>query len=559
MANSQHTVKPRDRILLVESDPAVSDLIGRQALQSAGYQVQVAADGNAAMAHALKWAPDLILLDLDLTGLSGKDLMVALASQGIQVPLIVIARRGKETDIIQTFRLGAADYLLLPAREAEVINAVGRVLEQVHERRDRERLAQQLQQANQELQARVRELTTIFALGKAMTSVTDQSVLLEKILDSAVRITQSDLGWFLLREDTNRPFVVVAQRNLPEGLGVQQNHPWDDGISSLVAMSGEALSIYGDSLRRFKISSLGLAALIVPVKAQKSVIGLLVMMRRAAAAFHSSDQHMLTALADYASISLVNARLFRAVEERARSLQKTAEAAAIREKVQNEVLRLVNKEISDPLQAARVVLDNLSRDPLARWRPEQRMQLASAQEALLWASETVQQVSAHQPSVNSAERAAANLIDLVTASLRRFYTHIQRSALQVQTDLPAEVLQVYGDAALLSYALDGVFSNAVKFSPAGGKVSVSLKRGPEGAHLIVGNNGKTLTDAELEKAFDEKRISTPAAGAARTRSGGPGIHLSLVREIILRQNGKIWLESQQPHGVEVHILLSLAR
>ncbi|MBE0697261.1 MAG: response regulator, partial [Anaerolineaceae bacterium] len=275
MVNSHNRTKSGDRVLIVEADPLISDLIGRQALHSVGYQIQIATDATNAIAKALQWAPDLILIDLNLPGLSGKDLMVALASQGIQAPLIVIAQRGTEADIIQTFRLGAADYLLLPAREAEVVNAVNRVLQQVHDRRERDRLAQQLQQANQEMQARVRELTTIFAVGKAMTSITDHAYLLEKILDAAVRSTQADLGWFLLREDVKKPFVIVAEKNLPAVLGVRLNQPWDDGISSLVAMSGEKLSIQGDPLRRFKISGLGQSALIVPIKVQKTVIGLL--------------------------------------------------------------------------------------------------------------------------------------------------------------------------------------------------------------------------------------------------------------------------------------------
>lgn len=94
MANS------RDRILVVESDPAVSDLIGRQALQAVGYQVQVATDATSAIAKSLQWAPDLMLVDLSLPGLSGKDLLVALASQGMHIPLIIIARRGTEADLI---------------------------------------------------------------------------------------------------------------------------------------------------------------------------------------------------------------------------------------------------------------------------------------------------------------------------------------------------------------------------------------------------------------------------------------------------------------------------
>ena len=103
-----------DRILLVEHDPEVSDLIARQALKSVGYQVNVVADSSSAIKYAVQTPPDLIIANLNLPGLSAKDLLVALSSQGVDTPLLVIANKGQEQDIIQAFRLGAADYLLEP-------------------------------------------------------------------------------------------------------------------------------------------------------------------------------------------------------------------------------------------------------------------------------------------------------------------------------------------------------------------------------------------------------------------------------------------------------------
>ncbi|RPJ43175.1 MAG: response regulator, partial [Chloroflexi bacterium] len=472
MANS------RDRILIVESDPAVSDLVGRQALQAVGYQVQVAIDATAAISKSLQWAPDLMLVDLSLPGLSGKDLLVALASQGVQTPLIIMARRGAEADIIQTFRLGAADYLLLPAREAEVVNAVNRVLQQVHDRRERDRLSQQLQQANQELQSRVRELTTIFALGKAMTSVTDQAILFEKILEGAIRATQADLGWFLLRDDVDRPFIVVAEKGLPGALGVRLNQPWDDGISSLVAMSGEPLTIHGEPLKRFKISGLGMAALIVPIKIQKKVIGLLVMLRKQANPFGLSEQHLLDALADYASISLVNARLFRAVEERAYSLQRLAESAQIGEKVKIENLRMVRKELTGPVSSALAALLQLSKDPTIRLRPDQRQQLAVAQDNLLDIQQIAEAITPLQFFKSAPDRPVVNLADLVSQSLRRLQNPARRGGVIFATDIPSAPMLVRADEGLIAQVLDGVISNAVKYSNAGSQIQVCLEKTP---------------------------------------------------------------------------------
>ena len=82
----------------------------------------------SAIQEVEKIAPDLIITNLNLPGLSGKDLLVALESGGINVPIIVIANKGQEADILQAFRLGANDFLVCPIRETEVINVVENTL-----------------------------------------------------------------------------------------------------------------------------------------------------------------------------------------------------------------------------------------------------------------------------------------------------------------------------------------------------------------------------------------------------------------------------------------------
>ena len=274
-----------EHILLVESDPDIRELIVRQALQPLGYQVQVADDASAAIMQAAKSPPDLVIVDLNLIGLSGKDLLVAFNSQGLQVPVIVIAEKGQENQVIQAFRLGGTDYLLWPAREAEVVSAVERALKQVRESRARQRLDLQLKETNQELQRSVRELTTIFAVGKAVITITDQRVLFDKIVEGMVYVADADYGWLLLRDERTRTFVLTAHRNLPDSWARKTGQALDDGVSSLVALSGETLAINGEPLKRFKLSALGLSAVAVPVKIHQEVIGLLVVVRKADRAF----------------------------------------------------------------------------------------------------------------------------------------------------------------------------------------------------------------------------------------------------------------------------------
>ena len=173
-----------------------------------------------------------------------------LKSQGLDAPVIVIASQDHESEVIQTFRLGAVDFINWPAKEPEIIQSVDRVIKQIHEHRDHLTLEKKLTNVNEQLQKRVRELTTIFSMGKAVSSITDLDTLFERINNIAAEVTTADVSWFLLREEKKeKQFILVSQKNLPENLARNQRKTWDDGISNLVAVSGESLDIYGEPIK----------------------------------------------------------------------------------------------------------------------------------------------------------------------------------------------------------------------------------------------------------------------------------------------------------------------
>ena len=332
-----------EHIFVVERDPDISDLISRQALQPLGYQVTVVKDGSTALQQAVQTPPDLLIANLNIPGLNAKDLLVALASQGVNAPLVVIAEKGQEEDILQTFRLGASDYLHWPAQDAEVVSVVERILRQTHEGRARARLDRQLKDVNRELQRKVSELKAIIAIGKAVVSITDQHLLFTKIVEEAMRAVEADLGWLMLRDEASKSFLLTAHCNLPKSWAKKLNQPLEDGISSLVSFSGETLLIHGRPLEKFRVSALGKSAAVVPIKVRGEVIGLLLVVREKERPFDRAKQTLLEAMADYASISLVNARLLRALEQAAESAKsgemlQNALLESFRETVRNELL-----------------------------------------------------------------------------------------------------------------------------------------------------------------------------------------------------------------------------
>lgn len=364
-----------DRILLVENDPEISDLIARQVLASVGYSVNVATDSSSAIKQALQAPPDLIIADLNLPGLSAKDLLVALSSQGMSMPLLVIANKGQEQDIIQAFRLGAADYLLWPARDAEVLSAVERVLGRVHEIRDRQRLDLKLSETNHELQRKVRELTALINIGKAVVSITNHRLLFEKIVEGAAQVADAEIVWLLVRDEESKSFLLTSHRGLPEVWSRKMNMPLDDGISGLVALSGETLSISGEPLLKFRVANLGRSACAVPIKVQQEVIGMLVAVRKQARPFEKMEQTLVEAVADYASITLVNARLFRA-------LHSSTEASRAGEKRQSALLESLRSAVHKELQAAIYPIDLLLTENTGELNNSQRQALQTTRAAL---------------------------------------------------------------------------------------------------------------------------------------------------------------------------------
>ena len=365
-----------ERILIVENDPDIADLIGRQSLKPLGYQVAVAGEAASAIKSALQSPPDLILANLNLPGLSGKDLLTALSSQGVRSPVIMIAEKGQEADAIQAFRLGATDALFWPARDAEVVSCVERALRQTQEARERQKLDRQLTAMNDELQHRLRDLTTLLSLGKAVVSITDQRQLFDRILDGALQLAEADMCWLLLRDERSQTYLLRAQRNLPEAWAKKINQPVDDGISSLVALSGESLMMNGSPLQKFKIAALGKSVGVVPIKIQNEVIGLLIVVRKNDREISRNSQTLLEAVTDYASISLVNARLFQA-------LGQSAENARVGEKHRYAALDAVRNSIREEVQAASYPLNLVMTEMPGPLTAEQRKALESVQAALL--------------------------------------------------------------------------------------------------------------------------------------------------------------------------------
>jgi GAF domain-containing protein len=169
--------------------------------------------------------------------------------------------------------------------------------------------------------------------------------------------------------------MLASHRNLPDAWAIKLGQPLDDGVSSFVALSGETFAINGEPLKRFKAASLGKSMVVVPIKVQQEVIGLLVVVRKADMVFEHNTQTLLEAVADYASVSLVNARLFRA-------LKASTDAAQAGGKLKLELLQALKQELQSLIQPVTYSIDLLLTGKMGSLTDEQRQVLKSTQLAL---------------------------------------------------------------------------------------------------------------------------------------------------------------------------------
>ncbi len=545
-----------EKILLVEGDPEVSDLIARQALQPMGFKVKVISEGPQAIQAAIQFAPEVMIVNLNLPGLSGKDLLVALTSQGIKIPVIVIAEKGMERDVIQAFRLGASDYLGWPIREAEVVSAVERALTQVRARKEREQLARKLKSTNQELENRIRELTTIFSIGKAVTSINDPQKLFEKIIEGAVYVARADKGWLLLKNGNDNVFRLKAQKNLPKSIVSQLGKAWDDGISSLVGLSGETLTIYGDPLKRFKVARLGQSALVVPVKAHKEVVGLMVVMREAAKPFSSGNQTLLEALADYVSISLINLSLFQAVEAQGRAIHKVSGNSSDTDIYSNEVLFNINKSLQSPLVLISQEIDLLLEEKETRLDSKSQKSVLNIRahlESVAEISKALQQFAKiHEPK----DYVMLNLVDIGKQVVNRFQPLAQKNKVKLKSDLSAKPVFASAHQGDLVLVFEALLTNAIRVS-ANGKVKLRVDIDKQGRpRVIVSDTGPGIDPADQDKIFIPFYPVTSETG---NTASGFGIGLALAREIVKNHNGSLRIKSQPKKGASFFFTLPIVK
>ena len=116
-------------IVVADDDADIRDLVSFK-LEQSGFEVVPCEDGATALAACESAAPDLVILDVMMPGMSGLDVCRSLRhSGGREIPVILLTARAQEADIAQGFEAGADDYVVKPFSPRELSSRVQAVLQ----------------------------------------------------------------------------------------------------------------------------------------------------------------------------------------------------------------------------------------------------------------------------------------------------------------------------------------------------------------------------------------------------------------------------------------------
>jgi K+-sensing histidine kinase KdpD len=536
-----------EHVWLIENEAELASLIAEGALIPLGYTVDIFESASAALEYSGKTAPDVIITELDLPGLSGKDLMIGLASQGSTVPIIVIADKGQETDVLQAIRLGAEDFLIRPIREAEVSVVVEKTLSSKRTVRRVELLAKTVDESKILLELEQGDFSEILSFCKLVLSNRGLQSFADQLTSLALHLSQADCAWLSIYDENQLNFKLQACQNVPNGVQTNLDKPYVDELSSLVAASGQPVSLHGDTLNRFKAFEPFGAAMVVPVIHDNKDTSIIVVARNEAEPFNNYQQAMLELVAEFTAAALVNERRFKQVEHLLVMLQQANIYAYLESNIKYDLLRQASLELRTPLKYLMESVDALLDKDDRRLNEEQNGML----NAILEQAEILMDIADSMINYRQAEAIRLETVDLndiVRNTANRFRPIAQMGKIAISLELPAQPTLVKVYPAQITKALEGLLSNALKYSPQNGEVSVVVGQEEDNVNLSVSDQGNGIDEGMAEQIFD---IKSSVFGYTPKRFGGIGISLPRIKEIISAYNGRIWVEPTQGIGFKI--------
>ncbi len=321
---------PAARILVVEDDPDTVRLV-RKRLQAEGHEIDIAADGEAAMEKVSSTPVDLVLLDVRLPRKDGLTVLSEIKERHPGIAGVIMTAYGSEQVAMEALRRGADDYLIKPLDEGEPQTSVRLNLEKIRRRRrveavagrlrlasspeleekerlieelressiklmeqyDRllaaeeqnrayaERLEQMVEERTRDLERRTREVEAMHAVLSAATRSLDLAQMMDVTIHEVGELLSAKAtAAFVLDHDTDRLRLVAQHEFPPEFLRWVSRVPGGEGVFARVLEEGRGAILEDIAEDRHLASLLDLdpdncGLVVFPIKSPTQVVGLI--------------------------------------------------------------------------------------------------------------------------------------------------------------------------------------------------------------------------------------------------------------------------------------------
>ncbi len=221
--------------------------------------------------------------------------------------------------------------------------------------------------------------------------------------------------------------------------------------------------------------------------------------------------------------------------------QKAKEAAEKANRVKDEFLAIVSHELRSPLHPIlgwAKLLKKGSLNEVAKVRAVETIERNAEQQVQL--IDDLLDISRILRGKLGLNLETVNLAAVIEAALETVRLAAEAKSIQISLNLGRKIGRVKGDSGRLQQVVWNLLSNAVKFTPTGGKVDVYLEEIDSHVHIRVQDTGQGINLDFLPYVFEYFR---QADSSITRRSGGLGLGLAIVRQLVELHGGRVWAES----------------
>jgi signal transduction histidine kinase/putative methionine-R-sulfoxide reductase with GAF domain len=413
------------------------------------------------------------------------------------------------------------------------------------------RLFGELDTRTQQLTRSVRELQALGEVGRVLSSTLDLERVLNTIASRATELTGMEGASIFEYDETREEFSLHTAYGVPDEVAaaLRTTHMRKgEGALGRLALTPEPVQIvdiadeasYQSRVRSMLMRRGWRSLLAVPLLRESRLLGGLVVNRSVPGAFPAEVIELLKTFATQSALAIQNARLFRELEQKSRELE-----SASRHK--SEFLANMSHELRTPLNAIIGFSEVLAERMFGDVNEKQAEYLGDILESarhLLSLINDILDLSKIEAGRMELEAASFDLPAAIDNTLILVRERAQRRTIDLARSFDDRLGAVVADERKVKQVLLNLLSNALKFTPEGGRIDVSARARDGVAEIAVHDTGIGIAAADQQTVFEEFR----QVGAATKKAEGTGLGLAISRKFIELHGGRIWVESEPGAG-----------